>query len=292
LPLEDYVGGVIQNEIGNSAPIEALKAQAIAARTHAVSLLLYNRHKSDGYDLCNATHCQVYKGKHLSNDNIVRSVIETKYQIMVYGARVADATYHSSCGGRTDSSANIWKGTPLPFLMGVACWDDCDSLDLTNEKNARAWIDTKVVSPGASSWERATLQWEKTVTRTTLENNLGIKSLRRIEINKRGTSGRIVSMTFVGNNRVTLDSEYRIRQVFGGLSSSFFYIKGTYSSSKGAIVMQVPTKLQVKGKGSGHGVGMCQVGTLKRARDGMAYTDILQTYYPGTSLSDKWMEHD
>ncbi|MDP2173940.1 MAG: SpoIID/LytB domain-containing protein [Candidatus Cloacimonadaceae bacterium] len=292
LPLEDYVGGVIQNEIGSSAPIEALKAQAVAARTHAISLLLYNRHKNDGYDLCNGTHCQVYKGMHLSNNNIIRSVHDTKNQIMVFGERVADATYHSSCGGKTDSSANIWKGTPLPFLMGVSCWEECDSLDLTNEKNARAWIDTKVSSAGASSWERATLSWEKTVSRSTLENNLGIKGLRHIGINKRGNSGRIVSISFYGDKKVTLDSEYRIRQVFGELSSSFFYIKGGSSVSQGADVIKATSTLQLRGKGSGHGVGMCQVGALKRARNGASFTDILQTYYPGIVLSDRWLQSD
>ncbi|MBP7310548.1 MAG: hypothetical protein KA984_04605, partial [Candidatus Cloacimonetes bacterium] len=70
LKLDDYIAGVIQNEIGNSSPPEALKAQAVAARTHAVSLLLNNRHKADGYDLCNGTHCQVYKGEYLSNPTI------------------------------------------------------------------------------------------------------------------------------------------------------------------------------------------------------------------------------
>lgn len=277
LSLEDYVGGVIQNEIGSSAPMEALKTQAITARTHAVSLLLYNRHKADGYDLCNGTHCQVYKGQYLSNTNIRRAVAETSGMILISNSRVADATYHSACGGKTDSSANIWKGTPLPHLMGVTCIVEADSLDLSTETGARQWINTRVEDSGASSWEKATLQWTRSISRAALAKNLGISRLSKIEILKRGHSGRIIQMRFTGSRTLTLDSEYKIRQVFGGLPSSFFYITASGST------------ISVKGKGSGHGVGMCQVGVLRLARAGWTYEPILQYYYPGTSLIRDWI---
>lgn len=277
LTLENYVGGVIQNEIGSNAPLEALKTQAIAARTHAVSLLLYNRHQGDGYDLCNSTHCQVYKGQHLSNANIITAVQATEHEVLISNGRIADATYHSACGGKTDSSANIWKGAPISHLMGVTCIEAADSLDLSTESGARLWLDSKLNDPEASNWEKSSLQWKRDISRTRLASNLGLTKLSKIEIIKRGHSGRILQMRFTGSKTVTLDSEYKIRQAFGGLPSSFFYI-----ASSGSTIV-------VKGKGAGHGVGMCQIGVLRLARSGWSYPDILSMYYPGTLISKDWM---
>ncbi len=293
LPLEQYIAGVIQNEIGSTAPLEALKAQAVAARTHAISLLLYNRHQSDGYDLCNSTHCQVYKGDHLLNANILQAVEETRNQVLIIDGGIADATYHSCCGGKTDSSANVWKGRPLSHLMGVTCIPEAENLDLSQEKQARQWIDTPVNTQGMSSWERASLNWQKSVSRQSLCKNLGLSYLNRIVINQRGNSGRIVDMSFHGNTTVRLTSEYRIRQAFGTASSSCFYIKGNYSlGNNGTIVIYPGSTINIKGKGSGHGVGMCQVGALRLARQSVSYTDILYHFYPGTQITGQWMQHE
>ncbi len=291
LPLEDYIAGVIQNEIGEQAPLEALKVQAVAARTHAVSLLLYNRHTSDGYDLCNSTHCQVYKGKYLLNETVRAAVDSTHCEVLLINGRIADATYHSACGGKTDSSAAIWNGAPLPHLMGVNCIDAAAGLDLSDESQARRWIDTELAFPGMSSWEKASLSWSKTISRQALAANLGMKYVSRIVINQRGNSGRITDITFHGSKTVRLTSEYKIRQAFGSAMSSFFYIRGNYVPLSGgrAEIPSLSSSVTIKGKGSGHGVGMCQVGTLRQARAGADYRDILAHYYPGTVISSHWM---
>ncbi len=292
LPLEDYIAGVIQHEIGSNAPLEALKAQAVAARTHAVSLLLYNRHVSDGYDLCNTTHCQVYKGTYLQTDDVRKAVLETQSEILLTSGRVADATYHSSCGGKTDASSNIWNGLPQPYLMGVTCIASAENFDLTLEDSARRWIDTPVPTQGMSSWEKNSMFWSTRITRQALAKNLGLSYVNRIVINKRGVSGRITDMSFYGSGTVRLTSEYKIRQAFGGLRSSLFYIRQVYSAdTSGNITIYPQDTLILVGKGSGHGVGMCQVGTLQRARNGSSYREILSHYYPGTWLSDNWTDY-
>ncbi|MBW6514558.1 MAG: SpoIID/LytB domain-containing protein [Candidatus Syntrophosphaera sp.] len=292
LPLEEYIAGVIQNEIGSTAPLEALKTQAVAARTHAVSLLLYNRHKNDGYDLCNSTHCQVYKGEHLLNESILEAVSATRGEVLLAGDRIADATYHSSCGGKTDSSENIWNGSPLPHLMGVTCIEAAESIDLSKENQARRWIETNTSTQGMSSWEKASVSWQKSISRQALARNVGLSSISRIVINKRGSSGRITDMSFHGSGTVRLTSEYKIRQAFGSAKSSFFYIRGAYSMDKnGGVSITPPATVSIKGKGSGHGVGMCQVGTLDRARNGATYRDILSHYYPETRICSDWMGH-
>jgi stage II sporulation protein D len=289
LPLEDYISGVVQNEIGNSSPTEALKAQAVAARTHALSLLLNNRHKVDGYDLCSGTHCQVYKGKHLQNDAIREAVAATSYEVLFAGNYPADTPYHSSCGGKTDASSQIWKGKPVDHLNGVTCIPEADEYDLSQEADARAWIDTKHDTAGMSSWERGALVWEKSISKAKLAENTGLEYVNSITITKRGRSGRILNMIIAGNKVISLDNEYKIRQAFGSLSSSFFYLKASYKDGEDGIIVTPGNSITVKGKGAGHGIGMCQIGALRMARLGVSYIDILQHYYPGTTLNSTWM---
>ncbi len=292
LPLEDYIAGVVQNEIGNSSPPEALKAQAVAARTHALSLLLNNRHKADGYDLCSSTHCQVYRGKHLQNDAIREAVAATSNEVLFAGTYPADTPYHSSCGGKTDASSQIWRGKPVEHLNGVTCIAEADEYDLSQGTDARAWIDTKHDTGEMSSWERGALAWEKSITKAKLAENTGLEYVNSITIIKRGRSGRILSMKIAGNKTISLDNEFKIRQAFGNLYSSFFYIKGSYQELNGDVIMNPISTITIKGKGAGHGIGMCQIGALRMARLGVSYADILQHYYPGTTLNSNWMAEE
>lgn len=293
LPLEDYVAGVIANEIGSKAPLEAMKAQAVAARTHAVSLLLSNSHKKDGYDLCNATHCQVYKGKYRQNETVRLAASSTASEILIREGRVADATYHSCCGGRTDSSKAIWDGAPLPHLGGVLCDEAAAGLNLADEADARRWILEETAEKGNSAWEASALAWSRQLKRRELAKNVGLADIDHLVINRRGASGRITDITFHGEKAVRLTSEYRIRQAFGGAKSSFFYIEGGFvTTDNGGVVIYPPETVSIKGRGSGHGVGMCQVGALKMARAGDDHLQILSHYYPGTEISTQWMQHE
>lgn len=290
LALEDYIAGVIQNEIGSGAPLEALKTQAVTARSHAISLLLYNRHKLDGYDLCNTTHCQVYKGKHLLNASITQAVHDTHNEILVHEGKIASTTYHSSSGGKTDSSVNIWRGSPYPYLMGVTVYPESESYDLVTESGARAWLDYKQSTDGMSSWERSALSWSRTISSKQLADQLSLDTIQSIEIVQRGRSGRILELKI--NGKTTVQGEFKIRQLFGGAPSSFFYIKGSYSLNNSRNAVYRPgASFDIVGKGSGHGVGMCQLGTLQRARSGATYDEILQHFYPGTMIYKEWLEH-
>ncbi|MCB5255121.1 MAG: SpoIID/LytB domain-containing protein [Candidatus Cloacimonadaceae bacterium] len=288
LPLEEYIAGVVPNEIGNYSPAEALKAQAVAARTHAVNLLLYNRHTKDGYDLCNGTHCQVYKGRYQRNAAIEEAVEQTAAEILITTDRVADATYHSSCGGKTDSSQAIWNGGFIPHLSGSTCIPQADQYDLSTEKGAANWLNIKPQTQGMSSWERGTLFWEKQISRKALAKNLGLSRINSIQIIKRGRSGRILTLKIKGNKEIILNGEYKIRQAFDGLPSSFFYFEG----NAGKSTISPPATIMIKGRGSGHGVGMCQVGALRLARTDHEYTDILQIYYPKTLITTDWIQDE
>jgi len=262
----------------------------VAARTHALSLLINNRHKADGYDLCSSTHCQVYKGKYLQNEAVRNAVRDCGSEALFIGGNIADATYHSSCGGKTDASSVVWKGKPVSHLNGITCIAEADSLDLSRERFARQWIDARISNEGMSSWERGALSWEKSISLGKLADNVGLSYINKIVITSRGRSGRITAMKFLGDREVKLENEYKIRQAFDNTLSSFFYIKGAYSESGDDVVINPKASLQLKGKGAGHGVGMCQVGALRMAREGKSYKEILQHYYPGTELKYDWME--
>jgi len=288
--LENYVAGVVPNEIGDKAPIEALKAQAVAARTHAISLLLYNRHTDDGYDLCDGTHCQVFKGNYLRGEEIDKAVLETKGIVMMHEGKIADGVYHSSCGGKTESNQNAWNGTPIPYLQGVACYPELDSTDLSVESAAVKCINTKISTIDMASWEKRSEMWERELSKATLEKNSGVSDLQTMEILKRGVSGRIIKLKLIGNSSVVLDNEWKIRQQFGGLPSSFFYI--TNGKNTGNRTYKLPETMIIKGKGSGHGVGLCQVGTLQKARQAWKWDAILQHYYPNVELGTDWLSNN
>ncbi len=285
--IENYVAGVVPNEVGNVAPEEALKAQAVAARTHAVSLMLYNRHNDDGYDLCNGTHCQVYKGNHLRGEEIDKAILETKGIVMMYEGKIADGVYHSSCGGKTESNQNAWNGTAIPYLQGVACYHELETMDLTKEADAVECINTKVSTSDMASWEMRSEMWDRTISRSKLASNCGVSDLQTMEVLKRGYSGRIIKLRLTGSNSVVLDNEWKIRQQFGGLPSSFFYITNGKSNSN--RLYSLPETINMKGKGSGHGVGLCQVGALQKARQGWTWNAILKHYYPGVDLRTHWL---
>jgi stage II sporulation protein D len=121
VPLEDYVRGVVPNELspGGWPELEALKAQAVAARTYAVSNL--GRFAAEGFDLTPDTRSQVYGGRSTEHPLTDRAVFETRGRIATYKGVPIDALYTSTCGGRTEDAENIFGGAPVPYLRGREC---------------------------------------------------------------------------------------------------------------------------------------------------------------------------
>ncbi|HZT57925.1 MAG TPA: SpoIID/LytB domain-containing protein [Pyrinomonadaceae bacterium] len=121
LPLEDYVRGVVPNELspGGWPQLEALKAQAVAARTYAVSNL--GRFSADGFDLTPDTRSQVYGGRSTEHPLTDRAVLETRGRVATYKGVPINALYTSTCGGRTEDAENIFGGSPVPYLRGREC---------------------------------------------------------------------------------------------------------------------------------------------------------------------------
>lgn len=137
--MEDYLRGVVPNELSpHSFPLmEALKAQAVAARTYA----LRNRGQfaAKGYDICATAACQVYKGRSTENPLSDRAVAETRGMAATYRGMPIDALYTSTCGGHTEDGENIFEGESLPYLRGVACTPERSAWSSLHTKASPVW---------------------------------------------------------------------------------------------------------------------------------------------------------
>ena len=120
LPLEEYLRGVVPNELSPTTfgEIEALKAQAVAARTYIYRNL--GQYSKEGYDVCATDACQVYQGAGSEDPLATRSVVETRGMIATYEGKPINALYSSTCGGRTEDAENIF-GEKVPYLVSVNC---------------------------------------------------------------------------------------------------------------------------------------------------------------------------
>ncbi len=291
VPAETLVKGVVPSEVYASAPMESLKAQAVAARGEVLSYLGV-RHLGDPYFICNEVHCQSYKGVSRQNSRTDQAVEETRGQLMFVQegrtARIVDARYSSNCGGHSEHKHHVWGGEPVSYLTGHG--DSGKKLPKqfrngVTDKNISAWLDEdfpaycKTTEYGGSRNYR----WTKSVGVNELEKYMNkhfdVGKITGVEILKRGVSGRVIKMRINGTRKsATLDRELSVRRAFGGLKSAMFSME-VKTDAKGR-----PSRFEFKGGGFGHGVGMCQTGAMMMAKEGKGFKRILNHYYPGSTI--------
>ena len=277
VPLEDYLYGVVPQEVVPSWPAAALEAQAVAARTYALHTMEENKGKL--YDVSTSTDHQVYNGVSGETQATTNAVNKTKGMVMLYNQRPINALFHSDGGGYTEDSVNVW-GSDVPYLKGV-----------------------KDFSTGTS-----TSNWTVTTSRQALESKLnaaskGVGKLKSIQLtplgkpgqqtSDRGVSGRIKSATFIGTSgKTTIDGD-SLRSILGLKSTLFdFYVNHNPAKGTGKAYHNFTGSndtVYIKGHGWGHGLGMSQWGAAemaKRATPGDAnyYQTILRHYYSGITL--------
>lgn len=243
LPLEVYVARVLVGEAEPNAPDATLQALAIAIRTYTA--FNTGRHKSEGFDLCDATHCQVPRP---ANANSRRAALATAGRILTYQGSPAEIFYSASCGGRSEAVADAWGTAQRPYLKSIK--DDVHGDD--------------------PSW---TLSVPLAEAQALLERHGFEGRLKNIEIASHSKSGRarVVKVSGMRPDRMGGD-QFRSIVGYTKLRSTAFSLK------------KKDDAFTFTGRGYGHGVGMCVIGAGRRARRGETTTEILKHYYPGLKI--------
>jgi stage II sporulation protein D len=155
LDMEEYLRGVVPNEMGPGVypELQALKAQAIAARTYIIAN--FGLFSEDGYDVCDSPQCQVYKGAGTEHPLTDQAVQETRGLILTYNGEPIHALYTSTCGGHTEDGQLIFPEEKGPYLKGVPCYPEVEAESRTI--SGRAWIDAVILEDGSPVNEEATL---------------------------------------------------------------------------------------------------------------------------------------
>jgi len=273
LDLETYLLGVVPREIGAGRPpeeMEAVKAQAIAARTYAIRYM--GRRSAQGFDVYATVADQVYGGADDEDPVSTQAVQATRGEILVHDNEPIEAFYHSTCGGHTAAIDEVWESDPRAYLQAIS-----------DARPGGGWYcETSNRFRWTEQWDRAALH--ATLTQGLSEQANATGPVTRVEfigLTGRTPSGRAESLqvrTDAGEHRVRGDSVRRVLRPDPSriLNSAAITL---HPQGNGEV-----TGLTVEGQGWGHGIGMCQVGAMGRARDGHSYRDILSAYYPGTTI--------
>lgn len=247
LPLEEYLYGVVPGEVIPSWHAESLKAQAVAARTYAVSHL--GQFAAAGYDLKATVASQVYGGATLERPSTNRAVDETRGQILTYQGAPIEAFYSDSSGGFTEAAGEVW-GKAIPYLQPVPDFD----------QGSPRYNWTFTAAGGA-------------LPRALAKLGAAIGDLQDIVPLERSYSGRIKRARLVGSLAQIDVAGEKLRFAFG-LRSTFFNVSRLPNGT-----------FQFAGRGWGHGVGMTQWGAKAMADMGFTYDQILAHYYSQTTLA-------
>lgn len=252
LDLEDYIRGVLYHEVSNRWPMEALKAQAVAARSYAIYQMKANYMRA--YDVTNDIYSQVYGGRTGERYRTNLAVTETAGEVLVYNGNILPAYFHATCAGRTENVKELWPRHEMPPLSGVEC---------------------KFCRRSPHSF------WKRNLQLRDIQEKLFAKGyktglIQDIAIVSRNASDRIDKMLITDRDgkKLTIPGK-DFREAVGPniIRSNNYYVvmRGYY--------------VDFFGKGWGHGVGMCQWGAQGMSEQGLNYEQILEFYYPGAVIS-------
>ena len=298
LPVESYLTSVISSEMSATSSLELLKSHAVISRSwllaqmekrrrQAVSdsnnffsfikkddelIRWYDREDHTIFDVCADDHCQRYQGiTHADNPSVVEAIRQTRGQILTYDGEICDARFSKCCGGRTEEFQYCWEDTPKPYLTSVAC-PYCNTHD------------KRILSQVLNDYDQETpdfFEWTVDYSREQLTDLVGRKlktdlsDITDLIPLERGKSGRIWKLKIVGTKgEFTVGKELEIRRTLSEthLYSSCFDVEKTGGG------------FRLKGRGWGHGVGLCQIGAAVMGEQGQSYTDILLYYYRGAEI--------
>lgn len=297
LSVEDYLCAVLPREMSPSFEAEALKAQAVAARTYVLKHL--GKHSSSGFDVCDTIHCQVYGGYSSESEKTTAAVKATAGQVALYNGALIDAVYSASSGGYTESAVNVW-GSDFAYLQAVEDPYEEDAV------YGHSW--TREMTPvKATEIMKARGYDIGDVTSIIVEETSPAGSVTKLTV--KGTNGE---KTFTKESCRNIFSEYTLSQAYtvtppsggavyctGGTvdkpgiyllsyngvtkydNSAFFITDG--KETKNAEISESGSYV-FNGRGFGHLVGMSQNGANGMAKNGFTYDEILKHYYKGIEI--------
>lgn len=282
--LEDYLKSVVPSEIFPESPLEALKAQAVIARTYAFQS---KEHYSDKPFLtCASTLCQAYFGEKTMNKGkyTQKAVEQTRNAVLKESPSVfAETFYHGSSGGKTDAKQWLLGGSAKTYLVGANDILDTHDVDLRKNENVDQFLHSNAATYCSISRFSKGTTWsyhfDQSEINTMLTKAHLQPPLKSIDVMQRGLSGRAITIKIkTATQQKLIQGELPIRSLFGGLPSSLviFQLQNPGGKVQGLTII---------GRGNGHGVGLSQMGAIGRALEGQDYKKILGTYYPGTILT-------
>ena len=259
MPSERYVAAALNGEAATDEPIESLKAMAVVMRTYALTNA--SRHSTEGFDLCDSTHCQALRfGK--VRPQIEEAVLDTSGETLWFERQRAKVFYTQHCGGTTEDAAGVWGGAPLPYLPSHA-----DPYCL----------------------RRSPAQWHAEIPLSRIQaiaREQGWRlppRLQDIRVIRRTASGRASLLQFSG-----AQFSGQAQQSELSASSLRFAVDRTLGwnqlRSDWYTVTAMHGNLRFEGKGYGHGVGLCQAGAYEMASEGKSSRQILNFYFPGAQV--------
>jgi SpoIID/LytB domain protein len=248
LPLDTYVGRVLAGEAAPNTAPAALEALAIAVRTYTVANM--GKHRGDGFDLCDQTHCQVMRTANAATEGASTA---TAGLILLDGRTAPTIYYSASCGGRTELPSEVWPKSGNPSSLPSRDDDAC--------RGFPAW-----------SAELTTADLQRALAAAGLRG-----TLRDMRIAARNESGRVSKLVLEGMTPSEMSAQ-DLRMAVGPTLGWMRVLSANFE------LRRVGTVYRFTGRGSGHGVGMCVIGAMHRAEDGQTAAQILSQYYPGLRI--------
>jgi stage II sporulation protein D len=249
LDIEDYLRGVLSSEVPPGWEYEALKAQAVAARTYA----LYQKRTAGRrpFDIVATVNSQVYEGSKREHPREAQAIKDTRGLVLVYRGEIIPAFYHASCGGQTENADELW-GIDAPYLKGVEC--ECQ----------------RISQYGI---------WEKRIGLVQIVNALRrqgfhVNDILGMSIQGISPAGRVRAVSIRSSHGELLIPAESLRAAIGNSAIPSVFFELDVDGNEAVF----------SGRGSGHGVGLCQWGAEEMAERGWDYQTILAHYYPGTDL--------
>ena len=271
--VEDYLRGVVPLEIGKRTEeeIEAVKAQAVAARTYTYKKICTKVNYP--FDLVATVEDQVYGGVNVEYPLSDRAIQMTKGIVLAHGDSLIFAYYHSTCGGITANIRDVWNKGPAPYLCSIQDVDE----------KGEAYCTISKYYTWQESWKTSTLAsilWR--YTNKNAQNHFPIKGhIRNIAIAERFPCGRISVCRVISQTGIYEYGGDKIRFIFRRNLKDYPILR----SANFEVINVDSREVQIKGRGYGHGVGMCQMGAIGRARAGQSFGEILDAYYTGSYIA-------